>query len=195
MTQRKTLTRPVRLELPSPKDAGLVTVVAAFAFFEDRKRMPEQLRRDLLATEDPSTGPLRSSYHRTRRVLESLNPDCRRSPSSDHKALLGDSILIGGLLAIARANLGEGEWRCEGICVDPDDQNRGIGQETVRKMYRVHPAAKRWSLGTPESAVLNRCFYEKTGFTLVEITDVEPQTAWKSREYENALPHEERVRR
>jgi ribosomal protein S18 acetylase RimI-like enzyme len=109
--------------------------------------------------------------------------------------LLGDSILIGGLLAIARANLGEGEWRCEGICVDPDDQNRGIGQETVRKMYRVHPAAKRWSLGTPESAVLNRCFYEKTGFTLVEITDVEPQTAWKSREYENALPHEERVRR
>jgi N-acetylglutamate synthase-like GNAT family acetyltransferase len=79
--------------------------------------------------------------------------------------------------------------------VDPDDQDRGIGQKIVRAMYRLHPDVPRWSLGTPEWAVRNCHFYEETGFTLVEITDVDPQTGWRSYEYENVLAEEDRLRR
>jgi len=189
-------TRPVRLEVASVEDAGPLTVIAALAFFDDRKWIPPKILEPMLAEADPSKGPPHVSYEWTRRVLQSIHeghivgaPD-----TTYYKVVLGESRAVGGLFIVSRTDLGEGEWRCEGIYVDPDYQDRGIGQKVFRAMYRLHPDAVRWSLGTPEWAVRNHHFYEKMGFSLAEITDVEPETGWSSYEYENVLSQAERLK-
>jgi GNAT superfamily N-acetyltransferase len=194
MVQRRIETRPVQLEVATPEDAGPLTVVAALAFFDDRKWMPGETVAEIRAMDDPSKGPPHTSYEWTRQAIDKLNADSADTPSTYYKVLLGNTVLVGGLLVIASPDLGEGEWRCEGIFVDPDYHDRGVGQEILRAMYRLHPDVVRWSLGTPEWAVRNRHFYEKMGFTLFEITDVDPETGWRSYEYENVLPQEERLR-
>jgi len=192
---RREETRPVRLEPATPDDAGPLAVVAALAFYDDRKWMPDGLRAEILAADDPPKGPPHVSYEWTRRVIENLSNGARKaSDTTYYKVVLGEERIVGGLFVVARPDLGEGEWRCEGIYVDPDYQDRGIGQEILRAMYRHHSDAARWSLGTPEWAVRNRHFYEKMGFSLVEITDVEPETGWRSYEYENVLSQEERLK-
>jgi len=190
----RTETRSICLEIASAKDAAELTIIAALAFFDDRKWMPHDILEAIRASEDPSKGPPHTSYAWTRRVLESLRSN-RDDPSTYYKIVLGGERLVGGLLAIARPDLGDGEWRCEGIFLDPDYHNRGIGQAAMRAMYEHHPDAARWSLGTPEWAVRNRHFYEKMGFSLIDITDIEPETGWRSCEYENVLSQEERLRR
>lgn len=189
-------TRPVRLEAATIEDAGSLAVVAAVAFYDDRKWMPDECRAEILAADDPSKGPPHVSYEWTRRVLESIHEEriLGAPDTTYYKVILGEDRAVGGLFIVSRTDLGAGEWRCEGIYVDPDYQDRGIGQEILRAMYRLHPNAVRWSLGTPEWAVRNHHFYEKMGFSLVEITDVEPDTGWRSYEYENVLSQAERLK-
>jgi len=56
-------------------------------------------------------------------------------------------------------------------------QDRGIGQETFRQLYRLHPDVKRWRLGTPEFHTKNRHFYERMGFTYLETWKPEQNAA------------------
>lgn len=110
-----------------------------------------------------------------------------------YKVVLGEERIVGGLFVVARPDLGEGEWRCEGIYVDPDYQDRGIGKEILRLMYRRHPSVIRWSLDTPEWADKNHGFYERMGFTKIGVSE-NPDVPFKFFDYENALSQEERLK-
>jgi len=108
-----------------------------------------------------------------------------------YKILLGDRI-VGGLIVAADPEKypEENFWR---IFVEPTYNDRGIGQEAIRQLYRLHPDVKRWRLGTPAFHVKNRHFYEKMGFRLIEI--IKPDHVWfRSAEYENVLSHEEQLK-
>lgn len=188
-------TRLIRLEPATPEDAGPLTVVAAVAFYDDRKWMPEALREANLAREDPDKGPPHTSYAWTHHVLKSLSEaEPKPSDTTYYKVILGKDLLVGGLFVVARPDLGEGEWRCEGIYVDPDYQNRGIGKEVLRQMYRNHPHVARWSLDTPDWAVRNHAFYERMGFTLMGVSDGCSDVPFRFHDYENTLPQEERLK-
>ncbi|MGB2983995.1 MAG: GNAT family N-acetyltransferase [Candidatus Bipolaricaulia bacterium] len=190
---RRHETRPVRLEMATPEDAGPLTVVAALAFVDDRKSMPEETLDSILAADDPSKGPPHTSYEWTRKMVEGLSHERKEVDSTFYKIVLGDSRIVGGLLVIVRPDLGEGEWRCEGIYIDPDYQNRGIGQEAFRAMYKLHPDVVRWSLDTPEYAIGNHHFYERMGFAKTGVSDGDPGAPFSFYDYENTLSREERL--
>jgi len=191
---QRTETRPLRLEIASTEDAAELAVVAALAFYDDRKRMPKPTRVGLLAADDPAKGPPHTSYEWLRRVLRNVNERQEDTQAAYYKAILGDSRIVGGLFVVPCPDLGNGEWRCEGIYVDPDYQNRGIGQNMLRAMFRLHPDVDRWSLGTPEYAVGNHHFYERMGFTRTGTSDGDPAVPFRFYNYENALPQEERIK-
>jgi RimJ/RimL family protein N-acetyltransferase len=188
---QRTETRPVRLETATPEDAPRLTVVASLAFFDDRKRMPEDVRATIEGAEDPSKGPPHTSYAWQHRVIARINSDDTRS--TYYKVILGDDRIVGGLLVIERTDLGEGEWRCEGIYVDPDYQNRGIGKAIIRQMFRLHPDAVRWSLDTPDYATSNHRFYERMGFTYFGTSNGDSSVPFAFYDFENCLPQEERL--
>ena len=182
--EKKGEKRPIRVALAQPEDAAQLTVVQGRSFLDDRKWMPEDLMRAILAMEDPLDGPPGcTSVTWNRRVIENRK-------AIYYKVLLGERI-VGGLFVFDR---GGREWELGRIYVDPDYQDRGIGQKVVREMYRLHPEVVRWTLGTPEWATRNHHFYEKMGFRLTEITEVEEGTGWRSRTYENTLAAQERAR-
>ena len=127
-------------------------------------------------------------------MVEGLSHERKEIDSTFYKIVLGDSQIVGGLLVIVRPELGVGEWHCEGIYIDPDYQNRGIGQEAFRAMYKLHPDVVRWSLDTPEYAVANHHFYERMGFTKTGVSDGDPDAPFRFYDYENARAQEERLK-
>jgi len=184
--------RPVRLKVATPEDAGPLTVTAALAFFDDRRWMPSETLDSILAADDPSKGPPHTSYRWQKNIIEQVNGGT--SPTTYYKVLLGGSLIVGGLFVVARPDLGDGQWRCEGIYVDPDYQNRGIGQEVFRQIYRLHPDVVCWSLDTPEYAVGNHHFYERMGFTHIGTSEADPAVPFRFYDYENTLSQEERLK-
>lgn len=101
-----------------------------------------------------------------------------------------DGEVVGGLILFDMHQYGRpaGEWNLGRIWVDKRRQSLGIGQEAVRQMFEAHPEPTYWWLGTPDWATRNHHFYEKVGFTLREITDIEPETGWASYIYERRCP-------
>ena len=95
--------------------------------------------------------------------------------------ILYEGQVAGGLIVF---DLGGGVHELGRIWVDPNLQNRGIGQEAVRQMFRAFPRAKRWMLGTPAWALRNQHFYEKLGFERVRETEVDTDLGWSGIEYE-----------
>jgi len=191
---RREETRPVRLELAAPEDAGPLTVIAAVAFFDDRKWMPAEIREERLSPEDPSKGPPLTSFDWNLEAIRNVNGESSKTQSAYYKVLLGESKVVGGFVAVERRDFGEGEWWCGGIYVDPDYQGRGIGKEIFRQVFRRHPNAKRWTLETPVWATRNHHFYEKMGFSHFGTCDIEPPEEFQFRQYENTLSQEERLK-
>ena len=190
---RRKETRPVQLEMAMREDAGPLAVIGALAFNDDRKWMPDDLREANVRQADPDKGPPPVSYEWNLQVIENLSYGARKpSDSTYYKVLLGEDRLVGGLLVVVRPDLGDGEWRCETIFVDPDYHNRGIGKEILRQMYRNHPDAARWTLDTPEWAVRNHAFYERMGFTKFRVSN-EYGAPFEFFDFENVLAQEERL--
>jgi GNAT superfamily N-acetyltransferase len=178
-------TRPVRLELATAEDACYLTILQARAFLTEEDFVPPDKLKQLRRLDDPLIGPPGMVDPKwTKRVIESKE-------SVYYRILLGDRI-VGGLIVAADAekHADENFWR---IFVEPTYQDRGIGQEAMRQLYRLHANVRRWRLGTPEFHTKNRHFYERMGFTLLGIVDP-PHVWFRSAEYENALPQEERLK-
>lgn len=89
--------------------------------------------------------------------------------------------IVGGIIVF---ELQKGHYELGRIYVDPDFQNRGIGQQAVKLMFGLFPEAERWTLGTPSWAIRNQHFYEKMGFVKVGETQVDPHLGWSGIEYE-----------
>ena len=95
--------------------------------------------------------------------------------------ILFDGQIVGGIIVF---ELREKHYELGRIYVDPDFQNRGIGQQAVRQMFKTFPEAKKWILGTPSWAIRNQHFYEKMGFVKTRETEVDPTLGWSGIEYE-----------
>ena len=50
------------------------------------------------------------------------------------------------------------------LCVIPEYENRGIGQQAVAFIEKQFPDAVKWSLETPSDKLQNHIFYEKCGY-------------------------------
>ena len=95
--------------------------------------------------------------------------------------ILFNGQIVGGIIIF---ELGEKRYELGRMWVDPDFQNRGIGQQAVRQMFEAFPEAEQWVLGTPSWAIRNQHFYEKLGFEKVRETEVDPNLGWSGFEYE-----------
>lgn len=54
------------------------------------------------------------------------------------------------------------------LCVIPDYENRGIGQEALRFIEREFPNATTWTLETPSDKMRNHYFYKKAGYKIIK---------------------------
>jgi ribosomal protein S18 acetylase RimI-like enzyme len=54
------------------------------------------------------------------------------------------------------------------LCVIPEYENKGIGQETLKFIEGEFPNAKVWKLETPADKLRNHYFYKKAGFKIVK---------------------------
>lgn len=52
------------------------------------------------------------------------------------------------------------------LCVIPDYENKGIGQEALRFIENEFPTATIWNLVTPADKERNHYFYRKAGYTI-----------------------------
>ncbi|UCF09911.1 MAG: GNAT family N-acetyltransferase [Candidatus Bipolaricaulota bacterium] len=162
-----------------------MTAIEGRAFLDELQYVPPEVLEELKSREHPPLGPpgiLDSKW--TLRMIEW--PGC-----TYYVIWLGNGVVGGVLFAThPEKHPEENFWR---IFIEPMYQDRGIGQEVFRRIYRTHPDVKRWRLGTPEFNPKTRHFYERMGFTLIGIFDREG--VWfRSAEYENMLSHEERLK-
>lgn len=54
------------------------------------------------------------------------------------------------------------------LCVIPDYESKGIGQEALRFIENEFPNATNWNLVTPADKERNHNFYKKAGYTIVK---------------------------
>ena len=93
-----------------------------------------------------------------------------------------DDEIVGGVL-VGRA--GEGHRVLERIFVDPNHHRRGIASRAMALLWARYPAAKLWTVGTPEWNVRTKAFYEQLGFVQVGWELGHP--AWRGRWYQKVL--------
>lgn len=79
--------------------------------------------------------------------------------------ILSSGELVGGMIVWI---LPEGHNILGTIFVDPDVQDRGIGEKAWRFVEESYPETKSWRLATPTWATKNHHFYQKCGFLVVE---------------------------
>ena len=93
--------------------------------------------------------------------------------SVGYKVLVGDD-LIGGIIVwiLPKAHNILGT-----IFVDPNFQDRGVGQRIWIFIEETYPDAKSWRLGTPAWAIKNHHYYEKCGFVRVDEDPLIPPEA------------------
>ena len=84
--------------------------------------------------------------------------------SVGYKILAGET-LVGGIIVWI---LPEGNNILGTIFVDPDTQDRGVGQGIWKFIEETYPDTKSWRLGTPSWAIKNHHFYKKCGFKRVD---------------------------
>ena len=177
-------TRPVRLELATLEDAGPLTVIQGRAFHDDIRFIPPDDWQRLLEAEDPSQGPPGvTDIEWMLRVIQHPAITC-------YKVLLGDRLVGGVVVADAHKFADENFWR---IFIEPVYQNRGVGTEAFRQIYRLHPDVEAWRLGTPEWATRNHHFYERVGFRLLEISPAKDEW-FREFKFVNDSPQEERLK-
>lgn len=54
------------------------------------------------------------------------------------------------------------------LCVIPEYQNKGIGQESMKFIENQFSQAKHWSLETPADKIRNHYFYKKFGYQITK---------------------------
>ncbi len=54
------------------------------------------------------------------------------------------------------------------ICVIPEYENKGIGQEAIMFIENQFPNATVWTLETPADKTRNHYFYKKVGYTIIK---------------------------
>jgi GNAT superfamily N-acetyltransferase len=79
--------------------------------------------------------------------------------------IMNEDVVIGGMIVWI---LPERHNILGTIFVDPDFQDRGVGEQSWKFVEQKYPDTKSWSLGTPTWATKNHLYYIKCGFQKVE---------------------------
>ena len=153
----------VDIRRASADDAPELTEIQTRAFADDNKRKPPGC-----STEGPPG-------------FDSVAWNAEWIGKTPYYKVLLDGRIVGGIIVFA---VGEGQYELGRIYVDPDVQNRGVGQEAMRLMFEAFPEARKWTVGTPSWAVRNQHVYEKMGFVRARETAVEQNLGWSGIEYE-----------
>jgi GNAT superfamily N-acetyltransferase len=66
------------------------------------------------------------------------------------------------------------------IFVDPEFQDRGVGQRIWEFVESTYPETESWQLETPGFTTKNHHFYEKCGFRRVEVKPPQDDFPWES---------------
>jgi GNAT superfamily N-acetyltransferase len=98
-----------------------------------------------------------------------------------HTIRLEDEI-VGGVMV---GSAGEEHRVLERVFVDPDRHKRGIATRAMTLIWERYPAAKLWTVGTPEWNVRTKQFYEKLGFVQVGWDLGNPK--WRERWYQKVI--------
>jgi len=153
----------VELKIASKSDGDVLTKVQIRTFTDDNKFKPPGSNME---------GPP---------GFDSLDWNLRKIQNTPYYKILEYGRIVGGLLLF---DIGDGCFEVGRIWIDPEVQDRGIGQEAMRLMFVMHPDVNKWILGTPSWAKRNQHFYEKIGFKKVGETDLDPELGWSGIEYE-----------
>jgi len=86
-------------------------------------------------------------------------------PESVGYKILVDEIIIGGIIVWI---LPKGHHILGTIFVDPEYQDKGVGQRIWTFIEETYPETISWRLGTPSWATKNHHFYQKCGFAKVD---------------------------
>ena len=151
------------LEPASPEDVETLTDLQIRTFIDDNKNKPQGCSLE---------GP--PGYN-------SLKWNLYWIKHTHYYKILENKQIVGGLILF---DLGNKHFKMGRIWIDPEHQNKNIGQEAMKLMFKLHPNVKKWTLGTPSWAIRNQHFYEKMGFTKTGETEIEPDLGWSGIEYE-----------
>lgn len=80
-----------------------------------------------------------------------------------------DGKIVGDIIVVSQSG---GHYHLGGLCVIPEYENKGIGQQAMLFLDTYFGDAVHWSLKTPADKWRNHYFYEKCGFHIArEYTD------------------------
>lgn len=79
--------------------------------------------------------------------------------------IIADGILVGNVCAHENGN---GTCHLDCLCVVPEYENRGIGKSALFFIEKYFPQASEWSLETPADKTRNICFYQNSGYSIVD---------------------------
>ncbi|MBE3093069.1 MAG: GNAT family N-acetyltransferase [Chloroflexi bacterium] len=99
-----------------------------------------------------------------------------------YKAIYNDKIVGGGLAWVKN----DDEYRIDGMFIDPNFQNKGIGSTLIKHIIDNHHPRKKWTLETPDFSVRNQHFYEKHGFKKLKI-EKNDECGWSDIYYERCV--------
>ena len=153
----------VELQRAQPDDVEKLTEIQIRTFIDDNKLKPQGCSL---------AGP--PGYN-------SLEWNSHWIEKTPYYKILFQGRVVGGLILFP---MGEVHTEVGRIWVDPEYQNRGIGQAAMRAMFDLFPGVTKWTVGTPAWAERNRYFYKKVGFVKVGETEMNPELGWSGIEYE-----------
>ena len=130
----------------TPDDADALAAVSRRAFDDDIR----------YGAPGPGGPPGYDSPEWQRRVMVSRG--CRY-----YKLSLADHI-VGGAIVFER---GAGHYYLGRIYLEPAVQNRGLGRRALALLWAAVPAARVWTLETPDWNPRTQHFYERAGFVKV----------------------------
>ncbi len=98
------------------------------------------------------------------RTAESIVESMNRSFAYTYR-IMADGEIIGKISASEKTN---GEYYLNCLCVIPQYENRGIGQQAVSFIEGQFQESRKWSLETPADNLRNHHFYQKCGYRITD---------------------------
>lgn len=79
--------------------------------------------------------------------------------------IMSDDNAIGNI-SVGTDNIGNYHLNC--LCVIPEYENKGVGQQAMNFIENLFSDAKHWSLQTPADKSRNHYFYKKFGYQITK---------------------------
>lgn len=132
----------IRFEIAKPVDSEKLIEVQVKTFDDDSRRVFNR----------PSGGP--PNYDSKETLLSTIN-------NNIYYKILNNDDIVGGINICVINNE---HYELQTIFVDPEIQNKGVGQQSMKFIEEQFPQVKKWTLDTPSPCIRNHHLYEKMGY-------------------------------